>query len=73
MTEYGLIDWEDGTTPSWALQGAFAKRSAELMNSLSFVERYAWFSLPGDPPSTMFLYNEDGSATRTGVAYRAVP
>ena len=50
-----------------------------MLNSLSFVERYAWYYLSPDqtydgqnglPLDTASLYTSSGSETPTGAAYR---
>ncbi|MGW3104230.1 glycosyl hydrolase [Streptomyces sp. NPDC001100] len=47
LTEYGLIDFSQGTPryPSEQEQTDFIKSSTQMLDSLSFVERYAWFTL----------------------------
>ena len=73
LTEYSLINW--GTAPRYpsrAQQAAFATASVAMLESLPFVERYAWFSMPPwvDPDETVSLYQNGGTATEVGVAYR---
>ena len=47
LTEYSLIRWTDPPTyPSWEQQAEFAAKSVEMLETLPFVERYAWYSLP---------------------------
>ncbi|MFJ6464621.1 glycosyl hydrolase [Streptomyces sp. NPDC091387] len=47
LTEYGLIDFSQGVPryPSEQEQTAFIKSSAQMLNGLDFMERYAWFTL----------------------------
>ncbi|MHA0111792.1 glycosyl hydrolase, partial [Klebsiella pneumoniae] len=47
LTEYSLTQWVTGGArfPGWQQQAAFAGKSVAMLNSLSYVERYAWFSL----------------------------
>ncbi|MFJ5301721.1 glycosyl hydrolase [Streptomyces sp. NPDC088350] len=47
LTEYGLIDFSQGTPryPSEQEQTDFIRSSTQMLDSLSFVERYAWFTL----------------------------
>jgi Glycosyl hydrolase catalytic core len=77
LTEYSLIRWSNTPTyPSWEQQVRFASRSIDMLETLPFVERYAWFSLPpwtkhgGDRTS---LYYQDGDLTPVGVAYQKGP
>ena len=73
VTEYALTKWWPVTYPSFELQAAFAKAAAEMMESLPYVERYAFFALPSyTEGSTSYLYNKDGSITETGAAYKSV-
>ena len=61
------------------LQVAFLQQAVPMLDSLSFVERYAWYYLSPDqtydgqnglPLDTASLYNLNGSATPTGLAYQ---
>lgn len=47
LTEYALIDWRSGRAvyPSQQQQTAFITASTKMLNGLSFVERYSWFTL----------------------------
>ncbi|MFC8429642.1 glycosyl hydrolase [Streptomyces sp. NPDC057253] len=47
LTEYGLIDFSQDTPryPGEQEQTDFIKSSTRMLDSLSFVERYAWFTL----------------------------
>ena len=44
-----------------------------MLSGLSYVERYAWFSLstPDEGGDGTGLYRTDGSRTPAGAAYRA--
>jgi hypothetical protein len=66
---------------AWGGQVAFLQQATTMLNSLSFVERYAWFFLSPDqtddgqngaPLDTGSLYTASGSPTPTGVAYQPV-
>jgi hypothetical protein len=77
LTEYSLIRWSDPPTyPSWEQQAKFASQSIKMLETLPFVERYAWFSLP---PWTKYgsdrtsLYDQDGELTPAGIAYQKGP
>ncbi|MFJ9628139.1 glycosyl hydrolase [Streptomyces sp. NPDC101175] len=70
LTEYGLIDFS-GPTPRYPgeqQQTAFITSSTQMLDSLSFVERYAWFTL-STRTSPTGLY--DGTtANASGRAYQ---
>lgn len=75
LTEYGLaIYWPAYSDASINVMAEFATKSVPMLESLEFVERYAWFALPpwsydGTTHSRMSLYNLDGSPTAVGAAY----
>jgi hypothetical protein len=73
VTEYALISFANGVTyPSASQQSAFVTKSTAMLDGLSYVERYAWFSLPtaDDGKDATGLYRPDGSRTAAGTAYR---
>lgn len=74
LTEYSLIRWSDPPVyPSWEQQAEFAAKSVEMLETLPFLERYAWFSLPPwtkDGSDTTALYYQNGEPTPVGIAYR---
>ena len=77
VTEWCLVRWGDGhsknTYPSIQSQAQFAKLAAQMMDTLPYVERYAYFSLTRfERRSTSYLYNPSGSLTLAGTAYRNV-
>jgi hypothetical protein len=70
LTEYALISFSGGTQyPAPDQQAAFITQSAAMLDSLPYVERYAWFGLAasGSPAGTALFQN--GQATPMGVAY----
>lgn len=70
LTEYGLIDFSQGTPryPGEQEQASFIESSTQMLESLDFVERYAWFTL-STRTSPTGLY--DGTtANAGGRAYR---
>ncbi len=76
LTEYSLIGWGGGTPqyPPTAVQADFAAKSAAMLDSLPFVERYAWFSLikyTSNGSENTHLYDGKGQITAVGTAYRA--
>ncbi|MEU6554375.1 glycoside hydrolase family protein [Streptomyces sp. NPDC046915] len=72
LTEYALIDFSSGTPryPSKAQQAAFVKKSTAMLQHLSYVRRYAWFTLSTDHGDGTGLYH-GAKANRVGAAYRA--
>jgi hypothetical protein len=75
LTEYALTTYGGyPLLPASALQAEFARRSAAMLESLSYVERYAWFSVPPHEEDPLghqrSLYLENGSPTAIGTAYR---
>jgi hypothetical protein len=73
LTEYSLINFSGQPKfPSGAQQAAFVRASTTMLGSLSFVERYAWFSLPSTRDAGTGLYNDNGTPTEAGAAYRSV-
>jgi hypothetical protein len=73
VTEYGLINFTGSPKyPSTAQITAFITNSTKQMQAASYVERYAWFSLPAVGDSLAYgLYQEGAVPTAAGVAYRA--
>jgi hypothetical protein len=72
LTEYALINFS-GTPkyPTGAQQSAFIGASTAMLESLPYVERYAWFSLPvGHGGTGTGLYQADAVPTAAGRAYR---
>jgi len=72
LTEYALIDFAvtSPVYPSGAEQAAFVTASVRMLDSLTFVQRYAWFALPASSsgPSTG-LYAPGPRATAAGLAF----
>jgi hypothetical protein len=69
LTEYALINFNGPVYPSQGQQVDFIQRSTAMLNGLSFVERYAWFSLSTSTSPTG-LYT-GSTANASGAAYRA--
>lgn len=72
LTEYSLMDFSTSpaTVPSPQGQAAFVTASTDMLESLPFVERYAWFAFPFNSDSRTGLYDQSGQPTPAGVAYR---
>jgi hypothetical protein len=72
LTEYALINFSGGAKyPTQSQQAAFVKASTAMLDSLSYVERYAWFALPATNGSGTGLYQNGTTPTEVGTAYRA--
>jgi hypothetical protein len=71
LTEYALIDFSGSSPryPSQDQQVTFVRNSTAMLQGLSFVERYAWFSLSTQTSATG-LYN-GATANASGAAYRS--
>lgn len=71
LTEYALINFGSGQQyPTQAQQAAFVTGSTAMLDSLPYVERYAWFALPSKGNDTG-LYSDGTTATQVGLAYQA--
>ncbi|MET7354319.1 glycoside hydrolase family protein [Streptomyces mirabilis] len=72
LTEYALTDFSSGTPryPTKAQQAAFVKKSTAMLQHLSYVRRYAWFTLSTNRGDGTGLYH-GAKANRVGAAYRA--
>ena len=72
VTEYALINFAPGGPiyATSAQQAAFVTASVRMLDSLSFVKRYAWFALPApiSGPSSG-LYAPGPRATPPGLAF----
>ncbi len=72
LTEYALIDFSRGAAmPTPEAQSEFIAESTEMLQSLAFVERYAWFShtTPDSGGLGTGLFGVDGVPTPMGLAY----
>ena len=78
VTEYAMVDYSRGAAPdqrkipSLAVQAEFAASATKMLQSLWYVERYAWFALSDNinQPDTA-LYRQ-GVITEVGKAYLTV-
>ncbi|MGH7438074.1 MAG: glycosyl hydrolase [Polyangiaceae bacterium] len=71
LTEYAMLSW-DGAPPANAQEeAAFASKSTAMMDTLPFVEKYSWYAM--SPQGAYSLYNEDGTETEVGMAYKSGP
>jgi RNA polymerase sigma factor (sigma-70 family) len=73
VTEYALISFSGGGAqyPAPDQQAAFVTDSAAMLDSLPYVERYAWFGLAASGAQTGTALFQNGGPTPMGVAYEA--
>ncbi|GGK81289.1 RNA polymerase [Mangrovihabitans endophyticus] len=76
LTEFALADFTAGVEAAWyaprADQAAFVAAAIPMLESLPYVERYAWFALSDrDSDYRTGLYDERGRLTEAGTAYRS--
>jgi hypothetical protein len=72
LTEFALIKFSGGTSfPTSDQQVAFVKASTAMLQSLPFVQRYAWFALPATEPGATGLFQPGGAPNAVGSAYAA--
>ena len=79
ITEYAMVNFDGsssgtGNTPDHATEAQYTTAATQMLQTLSYVERYAWFALTGasNQPDTG-LYSDDGSSiTEMGTAYQQV-
>jgi RNA polymerase sigma factor (sigma-70 family) len=71
LTEYALIDFSHGTAyPTDQQQAAFVTASAQMLTSLPYVQRYAWFALPAaDSGPSTGLFRSGPAVTAAGKAF----
>lgn len=77
MTEFAVGDWEARTRAENRYQpeqiAKFVEQLLPRLDRCDFVERYAWF--PANPDNHALgpsaLFNDDGSLTPVGRAYRS--
>ncbi len=71
LTEYALINFSGAQKyPTQDQQAAFVTGSTQMLDSLSYVQRYAWFALQSKGDDTG-LYTNGTTPTQVGLAYRA--
>ncbi|GAA0438651.1 hypothetical protein Acor_78860 [Acrocarpospora corrugata] len=75
LTEFALIDFSNGVRyPTEAQQGAFLASATQMLGSLPYVQRYAWFGLPAsDNGVSTGLIHSNGTTTPAGRAFQAAP
>ena len=72
LTEFALIKFSGGTSfPTSEQQVAFVKASTTMLQSLPYLQRYAWFALPATEPGATGLFQPGGAPNAVGSAYAA--
>ena len=74
VTEFALTSYSGGTAsfPTEAQQAAFLTAATNMLDGLSYVQRYAWFALPTSSGSgTTGLFNPGPSVTQVGQAFES--
>jgi hypothetical protein len=73
LTEFALGDEASNNYPTDSQQAAFVTASTSMLQTLPYLQRYAWFALPRDKTfGNTGLYNSGPVATPVGLAYQAV-
>ncbi|WP_433343482.1 sigma-70 family RNA polymerase sigma factor [Streptomyces sp. CA-253872] len=72
LTEFALTDFSQGVRfPAPAEQAAFLSSATRMLDTLPWLQRYAWFGLPSAAgEANTGLYRPDGSWTEAGEAFR---
>jgi RNA polymerase sigma factor (sigma-70 family) len=74
VTEFALTNFGGAAAsyPTEAQQAAFVTAATEMLDGLSYVQRYAWFALPTSAGSgTTGLFNPGPSVTEVGQAFES--
>jgi RNA polymerase sigma factor (sigma-70 family) len=74
VTEFALTSYSGGTAvfPTLAQQAAFLTAATRMLDTLPYLQRYAWFALPTSAGSgTTGLFNPGPSVTAVGRAFEA--
>lgn len=77
ITEFALTNFQHGSPvyPTEAEQAAFLTAATEMLATLPFVQRYAWYGLSaaGSSKGTTSLFDSAAVPTLVGEAYEKVP
>ena len=73
LTEFALISFANGgaTYPSETQQAAFLTAAASMLDSLPYVQRYAWFGLGASTLPSTGLFQSGPAITPVGTAFQA--
>ena len=78
VTEYAMVDYSHGAAPdqwripSLAVQAEYAVNATKMLQSLPYVERYAWFSLSNNTNQPNTVLYRQGNITEVARAYLGV-
>lgn len=73
-----MVDYSRGAAPdqwripSLAMQAQYAANATKMLQSLPYVERYAWFSLSNNTNQPDTVLYRPGVVTEVGRAYMGV-
>lgn len=74
LTEYSLINFGSVEEfPTGAQQAAFVTASVKMLDSLSFLRRFAWFALPTSGSKSTGLFRRAAVPTLAGRAFEMAP
>jgi Glycosyl hydrolase catalytic core len=79
LTEFAMIKFGHGsvlpTYPTQAQQAAFVTAATNMLATLPFVQRYAWYGLSasGSAKGTCALFDTNAAPTLAGEAFEKVP
>lgn len=76
ITEFVMVNYSGSsyTTPDMQTEAQNVISACKMLNSLSFVERHAWFALPqNNYQRNTYLFDNTSVITVIGEAYRSVP
>lgn len=78
LTEFALTNFQSGPYPVYPTetqQAAFLTAATQMLATLPFVQRYAWYALSasGVNKGTTALYSTNATATAVGDAYKVAP
>lgn len=75
VTEWAYVDYAQDPpwVPDMDSQNAYMQEAVKMLDSLSFVERYAWFALPeNESQPGSFLFGKGGEISGRGTAYKGL-
>ena len=74
LTEFALADWGSGIWPTESQQAGFLTAATTMLQTLPYVQRYAWFALPVDSRyGNTGLFGSGPVVNPVGRAFEAAP
>ena len=74
LTEFALADWGSGIWPTESQQAAFLTAATTMLQTLPYVQRYAWFALPVDSRyGNTGMFGSGPVVNPVGRAFEAAP